>query len=117
MDGFYAGSTLYQPDLDVEQKDLRFWVNKYKTRFGDEPSTHATGTYAGMDLAARAMTQAGANLNADSFNKATIGMGEMPGDMFSSPPRRFTDAQRLGSTKSRLSQIQNGRWVVVSDLR
>ena len=117
MDGFYAVSTLYFPYLDVEQKDLRFWANKYKTRFGDDPSTYATGTYAAMDLAARAMDKAGPALSADSFNKAIIAMGEIPGDIFGSPPLRFTDTQRLGSTKSRLSQIQNGRWVVVSDLR
>ncbi|MFO1332230.1 MAG: ABC transporter substrate-binding protein [Rubrivivax sp.] len=117
MDGFYAVSTLYFPYLDVEHKDLRFWANKYKTKFGEDPSTYATGTYAGMDLIIRAMQKAGPNLTADSFNQAIIGMGEIPADIFGSPPMRFTDQQRLGSTKSRLSQIQNGRWVVVSDLR
>jgi hypothetical protein len=35
--------------------------------------------------------------------------------MFGSPPLRFTEAQRLGSTQSRLSQIQDGRWKVVTD--
>ena len=65
----------------------------------------------------KAIQKAGPNLTADSFNKAMISMGEIPADMFGNPPMRFTDTQRLGSTQSRLSQIQNGRWVVVSDLR
>jgi len=116
MDGFYAVSTVYFPYLDVEQKDLRFWANKYKTRFGDDPSTYATGGYATMDLMIRAMQKAGPNLTADSFNKAIIGMGEIPADMFGNPPASFTDIKRLGSTQSRLSQIQDGRWKVVSDL-
>ena len=116
MDGFYAVSTVYFPYLDVEQKDLRFWANKYKTRFGEDPSTYSTGGYATMDTMIRAMQKAGPTLTADSFNKAIIGMGEIPADMFGNPPASFTETKRLGSTQSRLSQIQDGRWKVVSDL-
>ena len=63
----------------------------------------------------KAMQKAGPNLTADSFNKALIDLGELPPDIFGGPPLRFTETQRLGSTKSRLSQIQDGRWKVVSD--
>ncbi len=117
MDGFYAVSTVYFPYLDVEQKDLRFWANKYKTRFGEDPSTYSTGGYATMDMVIRAMQKAGPHLTPDSFNKAMIAMGEIPADMFGSPPSSFTETKRLGSTHSRLSQIQDGRWKVVSDLQ
>ncbi|MBX3645978.1 MAG: ABC transporter substrate-binding protein [Rubrivivax sp.] len=117
MDGFYAVSTGYFPYLDVEQKDLRFWANKYKTKFGEDPSTYSSGGYWTVDMLIKAMQKAGPNLTADSFNKAMIGMGEMPADMFGNPPMKFTETQRLGSTQSRLSQIQDGRWKVVSDLR
>jgi branched-chain amino acid transport system substrate-binding protein len=116
MDGFYAVSTVHFPYLDVEQKDLRFWANKYKTKFGEDPSTYSTGGYATIDTMIRAMQKAGPNLTADSFNKAIIGLGEIPADMFGNPPASFTDTKRLGSTQSRLSQIQDGRWKVVSDL-
>jgi hypothetical protein len=44
-------------------------------------------------------------------------MGEIPPDMFGTPPLSFSPTKRLGSTLSRLSQIQDGRWKVVSDLR
>ena len=115
MDGFYAVSTFTQPYLDIEQADLRFWANKYKTRFGDDPSTYSTGGYATMDTVIRAMQKAGPNLTPESFNKAMIDLGEIRADMFGGPPLRFTDTQRLGSTKSRLSQIQDGRWKVVLD--
>jgi len=117
MDGFYAVSTVFFPYLDVEQKDLRFWATKYKTKFGDDPSTYATGTYATIDIMARAMQKAGPNLTTDSFIKAMETMGEIPADMFGTPPLSFSPTKRLGSALSRLSQIQNGRWVVVSDLR
>ena len=44
-------------------------------------------------------------------------MGEIPADMFGTPPLSFSTTKRLGSALSRLSQIQDGRWKVVSDLR
>jgi branched-chain amino acid transport system substrate-binding protein len=38
----------------------------------------------------------------------------IPGDVFGSPPLKFTPSKRLGSNASRMSQIQDGRWKVVS---
>ena len=117
MDGFYAVSTAFFPYLDVEQQPLRFWANKYKTKFGDDPSTYATGTYAVIDLFIRAAQKAGPNLTTDSFVKAMETMGEVPADMFGNPPFSFSPTKRLGSALSRLSQIQDGRWKVVSELK
>ena len=117
MDGYYAISTAFFPYLDVEQPALRFWANKYKTKFGDDPSTYSTGTYADIEIFIRAAQKAGPNLSTDSFVKAMETMGEIPADMFGTPPLSFTATKRLGSALSRLSQIQDGRWKVVSDLR
>ena len=117
MDGYYAVSTNFFPYLDLDNQPLRFWANKYKTKFNDDPSTYATGTYAVMDIFLKAALKAGPNLTIDSFVKAMETMGEVPADMFGSPPLSFTPTKRLGSTLSRLSQIQDGRWKVVSDLR
>jgi len=36
-------------------------------------------------------------------------------DMFGSAPSSYTATKRLGSDLSRLSQLQDGRWKVVSD--
>ena len=36
-------------------------------------------------------------------------------DMFGSPKATYTATKRLGNELSRLSQIQNGKWVVVGD--
>ena len=117
MDGYYAVSTNFFPYLDLDNQPLRFWANKYKTKFNDDPSTYATGTYAVMDVFLKAALKAGPNLTTDSFVKAMETMGEVPADMFGTPPLSFTPTKRLGSSLSRLSQIQDGRWKVVSDLR
>ena len=117
MDGFYAVSTVYFPYLDVAQQPLRFWANKYKTKFGDDPSTYSTGGYATIEMFVRAAQKAGPNLTTDSFVKAMETMGEIPADLFGNPPMSFSATKRLGSALSRLSQIQDGRWKVVSDLK
>ena len=117
MDGFYAVSTVFFPYLDVAQQPLRFWANKYKTKFGDDPSTYSTGGYATIEMFVRAAQKAGPNLTTDSFVKAMETMGEIPADLFGNPPMSFSATKRLGSALSRLSQIQDGRWKVVSDLK
>jgi branched-chain amino acid transport system substrate-binding protein len=117
MDGYYAVSTNFFPYLDLDNQPLRFWANKYKTKFGDDPSTYSTGGYATMDLFIKAAQKAGPNLTTDSFVKAMETLGEVPADMFGTPPLSFSATKRLGSALSRLSQIQDGRWKVVSDLR
>jgi hypothetical protein len=35
--------------------------------------------------------------------------------MFGSPEYKFTATQHLGNTTSRVGQIQNGRWVAITD--
>jgi len=117
MDGYYAVSTHHFPYTDLDNPALRFWANKYKTKFGEDPSTYSTGGYATMEIFIKAAQKAGPNLTTDSFVKAMESLGEIPADMFGTPPLKFTATQRLGSTLSRLSQIQDGRWKVVSDLK
>ena len=58
--------------------------------------------------------QAGPNLSTDSFIKAMDSMS-FESDMFGSAPANFTPTKHLGSDASRLSQLQDGRWKVVSD--
>jgi len=117
MDGFYAISTVSFPYLDEASQPIRFWATKYKTKFGDDPSTYSVGGYETMDLFVRAAQKAGPNLTTDSFVKAMETMGTVPPDIFGSPPYVWSATNRLGSALSRLSQIQDGRWKVVSDYR
>ena len=115
-EGLYAVMTVPFPYLDSSSSQVRFWAAKYKTRFNEDPSTYSTSAYQTIDIFAQAATKAGPNLTPDSFNKALESMTIAP-DMFGSPELKYTPTQRLGSDKSRLSQIKDGRWVVVSDYR
>jgi branched-chain amino acid transport system substrate-binding protein len=73
--------------------------------------------YVTIDLFIRAAQKAGPNLTTDSFVKAMEAMGTVPPDIFGSPEFTFTATNRLGSSLSRLSQIQDGRWKTVSGYR
>jgi branched-chain amino acid transport system substrate-binding protein len=114
MDGLYATMTVQNPYLDEASKPISFWANKYKTKFSDDPTVFSIYGYNAIDAFARAAAKAGPNLSTDSFIKAMDTMSFEP-DMFGSAPSNYTATKRLGSDASRLSQLQDGRWKVVSD--
>ena len=114
MDGLYATMTVQNPYADEASQQISFWAKKYKTKYSDDPTVFSVYGYNVIDVFARAAAKTGANLTTDSFIKAMDSM-TIESDMFGSAPASFTATKRLGSDLSRLSQIQDGRWKVVSD--
>jgi branched-chain amino acid transport system substrate-binding protein len=114
MDGLYATMTVQNPYTDEASQPIRFWANKYKTKFNEDPTVFSVYGYTIIDAFAQAASKAGANLTTDSFIKAMDTMS-LPSDMFGSAPATFSPIKRLGSNASRVSQITDGKWKVVSD--
>jgi len=114
MDGLYATMTVQNPYTDEASKQINFWANKYKTKFNEDPTVFSIYGYNAVDAFARAASKAGPNLTTDSFIKAMDTM-VFESDMFGSAPGSFSPTKHLGSDLSRLSQIQDGRWKVVSE--
>ncbi len=114
MNGLYATMTVQNPYLDEASQPIRFWANKYKTKFNEDPAVYSIYGYNAVDAFIRGAAKAGPSLSTDSFIKAMDSM-TLPTDIFGSPEMTFTATKRLGSDKSRLSQIQDGRWKVVLD--
>ena len=114
MDGLYATMTVQNPYLDEASQQISFWAKKYKTKFNEDPTVFSVYGYNAIDSFARAAAKAGPNLSTDTFIKAMDSM-TFETDMFGSAPATFTATKRLGSDASRLSQLQDGRWKVVSD--
>jgi len=114
MDGLYATMTVQHPYLDDASQPIRFWANKYKTKFNEDPTVFSVYGYDIIDMVIRAAQKAGPGLSTDSFIKAMDTM-VIPKDMFGSAELTFGPQKRLGSDLSRMSQIQDGRWKVVSD--
>jgi len=114
MDGLYAMHTAEQPYPDSADDKIRFWAAKYRTKFSEEPTVFSAYGYMIIDTFAMGARAAGANLTTESFLKA-METTKFPADMFGSPSFSFKPNYRLGNDQSRMSQIQNGRWVKVTD--
>ena len=114
MNGLYATMTVQNPYLDEASKPIQFWAAKYKTKFNEDPTVFSVYGYTIVDTFAKAATKAGKGLSTDSFIKAMDTMS-IPSDMFGSAPASFTATKRLGSEASRLSQITDGKWKVISE--
>jgi len=114
MDGIYATHTVQNPYTDEQSQPLRFWANKYKTKFNEDPTVFSVYGYSIIDVFAKAAQKAGPNLSTDSFIKAMDSLTVEP-DIFGAPKASFSATKRLGSDLSRLSQIVDGKWKVVSD--
>jgi branched-chain amino acid transport system substrate-binding protein len=114
MDGFYATHSTAHPYLDEASQPMRFWATKYKTKFNEDPTVFSAYAYNIMDAFIAAAQKAGPTLTTDTFIKAMDTLVVKP-DIFGSPEASFGPQKRLGSNLSRLSQIQDGRWKVVSD--
>ena len=114
MNGLYATMTVQNPYLDEASKPIQFWAAKYKTKFNEDPTVFSVYGYTIVDTFAKAATKAGKGLSTESFIKAMDTMS-IPTDMFGSAPATFTATKRLGSDASRLSQITDGKWKVISE--
>ncbi len=114
MNGLYATMATQHPYLDEASQPLRFWANKYKTKFNEDPTVFSAYGYKIIDTFAEAAGKAGANLTTDSFIKVMDSM-TIPPDIFGTSELKFGPQKRLGSLASRLSQIEDGRWKVISE--
>jgi branched-chain amino acid transport system substrate-binding protein len=114
MDGLYATMTVQHPYLDEASQPIRFWASKYKTKFNEDPAVFSVYGYMIIDSFIQVAQKVGPTLTTDSFIK-TMDQMSFPTDMFGGAPSTFSPTKRLGSDLSRLSQIQNGRWTVISD--
>jgi len=114
MDGLFATHTVQHPYLDEASQPIRFWANKYKTRFNEDPTVFSVYGYTIIDQFIKAAQKAGPNLSTDSFVRTMDSMTFEP-DMFGSPKSTYTATKRLGNDISRMSQIKDGKWMVVND--
>jgi branched-chain amino acid transport system substrate-binding protein len=113
VEGVYAVHTVAHPYPDEESKAVAEWASKYKAKFGEDPTVFSVYGYIAIDMFTKAVDKAGQGLTTDSFIAAMESM-TFPADMFGGPEFRITKTNRLGINDARMSQIQNGRWKVIS---
>ena len=88
MDGLYATMTVQNPYTDEASQPIRFWANKYKTKFNEDPTVFSVYGYDLIDAFLQAAQKAGPNLSTDSFIK-TMDTMKIPPDIFGSAEATF----------------------------
>jgi branched-chain amino acid transport system substrate-binding protein len=116
MDGLYATMTVQNPYTEGLTPQLQFWANKYKTKFNEDPAVFSAYGYIMIDIFIQAAQKAGPNLTSASFVKAMNSMS-IPPDFFGTPALTYNNTKRLGSEAVKLSQIQDGKWRVVMEVK
>lgn len=116
VEGLYAMNEMPNPYRDDPRNNrlLNDWMDQYKERFKEDADLWSAAGWLLIDMFAKAADKAGPNLTTDSFVKALETM-TYPRSFLGSPDYTWTPKTRLGNTQMRISQIQNGRWVNVSD--
>jgi branched-chain amino acid transport system substrate-binding protein len=113
-EGFYAASAVNHPYPDDASRLIREWAQRYKAKFNEEPTVFSVYGYQIVQTFAKVAEKAGPNLTTDSWI-AAMETYSAPRDMFGADAMSFSKTQHLGSGRSRLAQIQNGRWTPVTD--
>ena len=114
VEGFYATMSSQTPYTDEQDLAIRFWANKYKTKFGEDPTVMSVYGYTMVDMFVKTARKTGPNLTTENFIKA-MDLSTFVPDSFGSPKMTYSPTKRLGTEAMRLSQIVDGRWKVVSD--
>ncbi|MCX7175021.1 MAG: ABC transporter substrate-binding protein [Proteobacteria bacterium] len=114
MDGLYATFQTGVPYMDDPSKNVREWGARYKAKYNEDPGLFSAYGYMAVDLFFRAAQKAGAKLTTDSLVNA-FETTSFPRDMFGSPEFKFSKTNHLGNSKSRIGQIQNGKWMGITD--
>lgn len=115
VEGFYAISVQAEiPDYATANARLKQWMDDYKKKFNEDSTLFSTAGYTIVDVFARAAEKAGPNLNAETFNKAMESL-TVPRDFFGAPEYSFSPKNHLGNKRGRVTQIQNGKWVAITD--
>ena len=114
MDGLYSTMMAQVPYEDDASQPLRFWANKYKTAYNENPTVFSTYGYVIIDRLATALQKTGPAVSTDALAK-TLESLKVPSDMFGMPAMAWSATSHLATSEARLSQLQNGRWKVVLD--
>jgi ABC-type branched-subunit amino acid transport system substrate-binding protein len=115
VEGFYAISVQAEiPDYATANTRLKRWMDDYKKQFNEDSTLFSTAGYTIIDVFARAAAKAGPSLTAESLNAALESL-TVPRDFFGAPEYSFSKANHLGNRRGKVTQIQNGKWVTLTD--
>jgi branched-chain amino acid transport system substrate-binding protein len=116
VEGIYAVNATPNPyrDMPGNSKALNEWIDSYKARFGEDPDVYVVYGWMSVDIFAKAAEKAGPNLNNDTLVKS-LETNPYPRGFLGNPEIAWSPTKRVGVMKARIAQIQNGKWIGVTD--
>ena len=113
-EGYYAMTSFEIAYPDDPRPEVQNFVRSYRDRFGKDPNGAAQLGYSGADMLVFALDKAGRDLTVDNLVTALESI-ENYRDRFGGPTLGFGPEVRRGTNAAFLAQVQNGRWVRLSD--
>jgi len=114
VNGFYSACTINYPYADDKDEKVRAWFASYKDKYKEDPTVLSAYGYELTGLFIAAAKKAGKDLNPETLAKALASL-DVPPDFFGGDEQKFSATKHLGSDRSMLCQIQDGRWKSVSE--
>ena len=111
-DGYYAFVHMARLYADDEKSPaVQAWWDRYMALYDVEPGLPAMEGYRGADLAVKALENAGPDLTVESLLRGVEAITDYT-DIFGYRVS-FSAENHKGATESALSQVRDGRWVVL----
>jgi branched-chain amino acid transport system substrate-binding protein len=114
MDGVYGSTFIQLPYADDPSPAVRSWVERYKKRFNEDPGLYSMYTYYAITTFAKVADKAGRNLNEETF-AAALNASKLPVDELGNPAFNVSKDSRLSNNRIRITQVQNGKWVTLTN--
>ncbi|MSQ19705.1 MAG: ABC transporter substrate-binding protein [Betaproteobacteria bacterium] len=114
MNGFYSMGNINYPYEDDPSKNVRDWYQKYKQVYKEDPTIMSVYGYQIISYFEAGVEKAGAKLTVDTLIEALDRL-TIPRDMFGADEFSYSKTKHLGSNRSKLCQIQEGRWRCITD--
>ncbi|GLT11960.1 ABC transporter substrate-binding protein [Sulfitobacter porphyrae] len=115
MEGVYSSTFIPIPYTNSEDPTVAEWAQEYKATYGEDPGLYSMYGYYSVKTFAAVAEAAGVNLTAESF-AAAANATDLPPDAFGNPAFDVSEDNRLSNRQVRVTQINDGKWVTVSEL-
>ena len=102
------------PEAEALRKEVRDFLADYEERYGQGPNTGSLLGWLVADFTVRALRDAGPDLTVDSLVAAIESIDDYQ-DIFGGPVLSFGPTKRIGTDESFLAEVQDGRWVRVTE--
>ena len=112
MDGLYATMTVQHPYLDEASQPIRFWANKYKTKFNEDPTVFSVYGYSIIDAFIKARAEGRPQPDDRQLHQGD-GHHDLPARHVRQRPKRASPPPSAWATTSRAcrrSRTASGRW-------